>query len=153
MRVLIWVLPLAIYVFFVLGREVLGGDAGWVSVLAIVYSPAVLVALYLPVIVQAFDRDAREARSVRRSFAVTTCSWYLCAAMVTIAIPDGGDSGDWSSPLMSWTGISYSAANALAISALAALAVAVAASLATAVAGVVASRHPGPARANHPAES
>ncbi|PWD41319.1 hypothetical protein ACN93_19865 [Gordonia paraffinivorans] len=143
LRVLIWVMPIALLVIFVLGREFLGGSAGWASVLAIAFSPAVLVALYLPVVVATFDRRARDAGSLRRAFTWTTIGWYACAVGVIVSIPDGGDSGDRLSPLMPWTGISDSASEVIAVCMLGALAVALAASLVAATAGVVASRRIG----------
>ncbi|MFZ2512193.1 MAG: hypothetical protein WAW85_14030 [Gordonia sp. (in: high G+C Gram-positive bacteria)] len=65
MRWLMWVAPGAGFALATVGRAALG-SVGWGTVLMVYFSVLLVPLLYLPTIVNAFDRHARAVRNTRR---------------------------------------------------------------------------------------
>lgn len=103
-RRLLWLAPLLLYVFFVFGRVLLGGQVGWMSVIAVLWAPIILPSIFAAALINLGDRPARRARSVRKAVAGTGIVWWLLALVYCFVVPDGGDNDPWSSAFSEWTG-------------------------------------------------
>lgn len=83
-RVFQWFAPVVLMFLIVGGRELLGAPTGWMTLTALVVSPVVIVAMYIPPIVVVFDRVAKAADSTRVFYDIA--SWRRGSdASVTIS--------------------------------------------------------------------
>lgn len=138
-----WVLAVALPVFVILGRFLLGAELGWMAIIGIVvYAAPTILALLLPPLLTRFDRQAREVKGVRKTYAIACFVLWGGLVLAGLSIPDAGDSGHLLSVVSRWFGLSYETSEVIFYIALMAAVIAWAISLAVAVAGVAVSRKP-----------
>ncbi len=89
-RVLQWIMPIVLLAWASYGRGLLG-TGGWMTLIIIVYSPFILLALYALPIITLFDRDVKAARAVRHGYAVATWVMWGALFVFALALPDVGD--------------------------------------------------------------
>lgn len=139
-RVFQWIAPVLLPLLVLFGRGVLGAPMGWMTLIGMFAAPVVIIAMYIPPIIVAFDRDAKAGRSTRRGYNIA--SWVVWGAllMMMLTLTDGGDSPPFGSALSSWGLANNAVIGALFAAALLAVFIGWIAALVYAIAGVVASR-------------
>lgn len=138
-----WVLAVVLPAFVILGRALLGAELGWMAVVGIVvYAAPTILALLLPPLLTRFDRQAREAKGVRKAYAIACFVLWGGLLLAGLSIPDSGDNGHLRSVLSRWFGVSYEVSEVVFYIALMVAVIAWAISLAVAVWGIAGSRRP-----------
>ncbi len=136
-----WVFAIVLPAFVIVGRALLGAEVGWMAVVGIVvYAAPTIVALLLPPVLTRFDRQAREAGTVRRIYAIACYVLWGGLVLAGLTIPDSGDNGHLRSVLSRWFGLSYEASEVVFYIALMTAVIAWAISLAVAASGIAVSR-------------
>lgn len=136
-----WVFALVLPAFVLVGRTLLGAELGWMAVVGlVVYAAPTVLALLLPPLLTRFDRQAREARTVRRTYALASYAMWGGLLLAGLTIPDSGDSGHLPSVVSRWFGVSYETSEVLFYVALMAVVISWALALAVAGSAVVVSR-------------
>lgn len=99
-----WVAAPVLPLFFFFGRSLIGSPLGWLTVFGMFYAWKFVALLLVPPVLTLFDRSVRGARRTRTAYTISV--YVLCAAVfvMSIAVNDGGDSGDWGSALSVWSG-------------------------------------------------
>ncbi|MGM7670500.1 hypothetical protein [Microbacterium sp. A93] len=141
-RVFQWIAPVLLPLMVLFGRGVLGAPMGWMTLIGIFAAPFVIIAMYIPPIIVAFDRDAKAGRSTRRGYNIA--SWVVWGGLLGImfTLADGGDSPPFGSVLSTW-GLNTAVTGALFGAAMFAVVIGWIAALVYAIAGVVVSRAEG----------
>lgn len=138
-----WVLAIALPAFVLMGRALLGAELGWTAVIGlVVYAAPTILALLLPPVLTRFDRQARQAKGVRRTYAIACFVLWGGLVLAGLTIPDAGDSGHLRSVVSRWFQVSYEVSEILFYIALMVAVIAWAISLAVAGSGVAVSRKP-----------
>lgn len=138
-----WILAVVLPAFVIVGRALLGAELGWMAVVGIVvYAAPTVLALLLPPVLTHFDRQAREARGVRRTYAISCFVLWGGLFLAGLSIPDSGDNGHLRSAVSRWFGVSYEVSEVVFYVALMAAVIAWAVSLAVAASGIAVSRRP-----------
>ncbi|MGC4153783.1 MAG: hypothetical protein QM628_11965 [Propionicimonas sp.] len=138
-----WILAVALPAFVILGRSLLGAELGWMAVVGIViYAAPTILALLLPPVLTRFDRQAREAEGIRRTYAIACFVLWGGLVLAGLSIPDSGDNGHLPSVVSRWFGLSYEVSEVIFYVALMTAVIAWAISLAVAASGVAVSRRP-----------
>lgn len=136
-----WVLAIVMPAFVILGRALLGAELGWMAVVGIVvYATPTIIALLIPPLLTRFDGGARDARTVRRGYALACYVMWGGLFVAGLTIPDSGDNGHLPSVVSRWFGVSYDASEIMFYIAFMVAVIAWALSLAVAVSGIVVSR-------------
>ncbi|WP_298037651.1 hypothetical protein [uncultured Microbacterium sp.] len=93
-RVFQWIAPAVLPVMLFYGRLLFGGPPGWFLVFGVILGPILTIALYIPPVLTAFDREARALKSTRMAYNIA--SWVAWAAVLGLAftLVDVGDRGD-----------------------------------------------------------
>lgn len=138
-----WILAVVLPAFVIVGRALLGAELGWMAVVGIVvYAAPTVLALLLPPVLTRFDRQAREAGGVRRTYAISCFVLWGGLFLAGLSIPDSGDNGHLRSVVSRWFGVSYEVSEVVFYVALMAAVIAWAVSLAVAASGIAVSRRP-----------
>lgn len=138
-----WVFAIVLPAFVLVGRRLLGAELGWMAVIGIVvYALPTVLALLLPPVLTRFDRQARAAHTVRRTYAIAGFVMWGSLVLAGLSIPDSGDNGELPSVLARWFGLSHQASTVVFSVALMAAVIAWAITLAVAVSGIALSRKP-----------
>lgn len=144
-RVWQWILAVALPAFVIVGRGLLGVEVGWMAIIGIVaYAAPTILALLLPPALTRFDREARDAKGVRQTYALACFVMWGGLFLCGLSIPDASDNGHLPSAVSLWLGLSYEASEILFYIALMVAVVAWAISLAVSIAGIATSRKPAP---------
>ena len=137
-----WVLAVLLPVFFFIGRGLVGGELGWLSVVGIFLGLIMIAALLIPPVITRFDREVREQRSTRVAYSVASWALWVALLVGALSVPDEADGGALDTALTTWTGGAIDDAASGVIFAVAGVAMLVAylGQLALAIAGAVRSR-------------
>jgi hypothetical protein len=110
-----WVAAVVLPLFFFLGRGLVGGQLGWLSVIGIVYGLFAILLLLVPPIMTLFDRTVRTKKTTRFAYGVASFVLWGGFLLGALTVPDSGDGGHLNSALTTWTGgaITYEASSAI----------------------------------------
>ncbi|WP_460801061.1 hypothetical protein [Microbacterium sp. GXF6406] len=149
-RVFQWIAPALLPLIVVFGRGALGAPMGWMTVIGMFALPFVIIPLYIPPVIVAFDREAKQARSTRTAY--NAASWVTWAALIGImlTVADGGDSPPIDSVLSAWGVLPGDVTDAVCIGFMGILVIGWIAAIVTAALGVARGRSARPAPARFP---
>lgn len=143
-RVFQWIAPVLLPVLVVFGRGFFGAPLGWMTLIALVVSPFVVIAMYFAPIIVVFDRDAKAVRSTRVLYDVASLVTWAAMLVMMFTLEDGGDSPPFGSVISTWGWVSSDASSGIFVVALIIAVLGWLGALAAAIAGVVSSRSPRP---------
>ncbi|GAA1996533.1 hypothetical protein [Microbacterium ulmi] len=140
-----WWAAVVLPVFVWIGRVLVGGYAGWIAVLGVLYLPLFVAALLVPPILTLFDRGVKPGRVARLGYSVASALLWVGILVLGAALPDAADAPGGGSALMTWTGMSLETSIAILTGASYLSLAAYIAVLALAVAGIARGRLIAPA--------
>lgn len=145
-RVFHWIAPVLLPLLVIFGREIFGAPLGWMTLIAMMISPIVVIGMYIAPIIVVFDRDAKAARSTRLLYDIVSWVMWALLIVVMLTIVDGGDSPPYLSVVSNWNLMTNEASSAVCAVALILAFFAWLGTITVAIVGVVQSRseaHPG----------
>lgn len=139
-RVFQWIAPVLLPALVVFGRGILGAPTGWMTLVAVIASPLVIIAMYFAPIIVLFDRDAKAGRSTRLYYDIA--SWVTWGALLVMmfTLEDGGDAPPFGSVISTWGWTSSEVSSGIFVVALIVAFLGWVGTLTTAIIGVVLSR-------------
>lgn len=101
-RIFQWIAPVAMPLLVMVGKSLLGAPSGWMMLFAIIFGPIVVLAMYVPPVIVAFDRQARAARGTRLAYDIASYVIWGAFVLIMLTLVDGGDSPPFGSVLSIW---------------------------------------------------
>lgn len=99
-----WIAAVALPVFIVVGRLLVGSYGGWLTVIGWIFAIPLIVLMLVPPILARWDTAARQAKSARAAYVVASWVLWIGLLIVGVTVTDQADSSESGSALTAWTG-------------------------------------------------
>jgi hypothetical protein len=100
-----WIMALALPIWVLGGRGILGVELGWMGVVGLFYAPIAIIALLAPAFTSLFDVEVRKTKTSRAGYSIAMTAGWAAMFLMGFVLPDANDDRALPSAFSKWFGI------------------------------------------------